>query len=99
MCKYFTSKDSSKNYLEIHHLIPREFSNEYDKSIEVLGNYIALCPHCHRLLHFAVDRERSSALTYLFNKHKDELRKLELLYKDDEKELKKLKEFYHIDCE
>ena len=99
MCKYFTSKDSSKNYLEIHHLIPREFSNEYDKSIEVLGNYIALCPHCHRLLHFAVDRERNSALTYLFNKHKDELRKLELLYKDDEKELKKLKEFYHIDCE
>ena len=69
-CSYFTSKDNGKNYLEIHHLVPREFTNEFDKSIEIIENYVALCPHCHRLLHFGADRERKQALTYLFNQRK-----------------------------
>ena len=66
-CRYFTAKENGKNYLEIHHLIPFEFSNDFEKSLEVLENYVALCPHCHRLLHFGVDRERRGALTYLYN--------------------------------
>ena len=57
-CKYFTSKENNQNYLEIHHFIPREFANDFDESIEFLGNYIPLCPHCHRKIHLAVDRER-----------------------------------------
>lgn len=73
-CKYFTSKENNKNYLEIHHLIPFEFSNEFEASLEVIENYVALCPHCHRLLHFGVDRERKTVLTYLFN---DRVKKLE----------------------
>lgn len=66
-CKYFTSKENGKNYLEIHHLVPFEFSNDFDASLEIIENYVALCPHCHRLLHFGVDRERRSVLTYLYN--------------------------------
>lgn len=72
-CKYFTGKENNKNYLEIHHLVPREFSNEFEQTIEILSNYVALCPHCHRMLHFAVDRERIPALLYLLNKRKEEL--------------------------
>lgn len=67
-CKYFTGKENNKNYLEIHHLVPREFGNEFEQTIETLSNYVALCPHCHRMLHFAVDRERLPALCYLLNK-------------------------------
>ncbi len=67
-CKYFTSKQNSKNYLEIHHLIPIEFSNDFEVSLDFVENYIPLCPHCHRLLHFGEDRERKSSLTFLFNK-------------------------------
>ena len=66
-CRYFTSKENGKNYLEVHHLIPFEFTNEFQNSIEILDNYIVLCPHCHRLLHHGVDRERRGALTYLYN--------------------------------
>ena len=66
-CRYFTSKESNCNYLEIHHLIPFEFTNEFENSLEIIDNYVALCPHCHRLLHFGTDRERKAALTYLYN--------------------------------
>lgn len=65
---YFTNKKNGKNYVELHHLIPREFSNDFEKSIEQIENYVSLCPRCHRFIHFAVDRERNMALNYLFNK-------------------------------
>lgn len=91
-CKYFTSKGNGKNYLELHHLVPREFSNEFENSIEIIDNYISLCPHCHRLIHFATDRERVSALNYLYNK-----RKLKLEEKGIKVDIKTLKKFYNIE--
>ena len=72
-CIYFTSKDSGKNYLEIHHLIPREFSNEFENSIEIIENYVALCPSCHRLLHLGDDRERKPALNLLYSRKSKDL--------------------------
>lgn len=65
---YFTNKKSGKNYVELHHLIPREFSNDFEKSIEQIENYVSLCPRCHRFIHFAVDRERKAALHNLYLK-------------------------------
>lgn len=73
-CKYFTSKEEGKNYLEIHHLIPWAFCNEFEKSLEHIDNYVALCPSCHMLLHHGSDRERKQALTYLYNLRKDKLK-------------------------
>lgn len=73
-CKYFTSKEDGKNYLEIHHLVPFEFSNDFDVSLEVIENYVALCPHCHRLIHLGADRERKMFLSYLFNQRKSDLK-------------------------
>ena len=52
----------------MHHLIPREFSNDFEKSIEQIENYVSLCPRCHRFIHFAVDRERKMALHHLYLK-------------------------------
>lgn len=63
---YFTSRKTGRNYLEVHHLVPREFSNDFEHSIEQIENYVALCPHCHRMLHNAADRERKPALNCLF---------------------------------
>lgn len=73
-CKYFTSKKSNCNYLEIHHLVPREFANDFDVSIEVISNYIPLCPNCHRKIHLGADRERKPLLTYLFSRRIEKLR-------------------------
>lgn len=73
-CKYFTAKKSEKNYLEIHHLIPFEFNNDFEESLDKVENYIALCPHCHKLLHLGVDRERKGVLNYLFNQREEALK-------------------------
>ena len=92
MCKYFTAKENSKNYLEIHHLIPREFSNDFDSPIEILDNYVALCPNCHRKIHLAVDSERKHMINKLFNSRKDKLVKNGLNI-----DIKTLYHYYKID--
>ena len=74
-CKpiYFTAKINNKNYLEAHHFIPREFRNDFSYSIEVLANYITLCPRCHRQIHLAVDRERKHLINALYEDRKNRL--------------------------
>ena len=69
-CRYFTSKETKHNYLEVHHLIPRAVANKFDTSIEVLSNYVPLCPNCHRKIHLAVDREREDMIRYIYKKRK-----------------------------
>src|SRR5690554_1122888 len=91
-CKYFTSKDNNKNFLEIHHLIPREFANDFDDTIEVLSNYVALCPNCHRKIHHALDREREHLLRSFLAKRKEALLKDGLQIN-----IKELFEYYGFD--
>lgn len=89
---YFTNKKNGKNYVELHHLIPREFNNDFEKSIEQIDNYVSLCPRCHRFIHYAVDRERRMAIKYLYNKRIGSL-KLKGLEISEEQ----LKSYYKIE--
>ena len=73
-CKYFKSKESNENYLEIHHFIPREFANDFEESIENKDNYVPLCPNCHRKIHFAVDSERKHLITQIYTMRKEALK-------------------------
>lgn len=63
---YFTAKINNQNYLELHHFIPQEFRNDFTYSIEVLANYVTLCPRCHRQIHLALDRERKPLINALY---------------------------------
>ena len=72
-CRYFTSHETGKPYLEVHQLIPRGYAGEFDVSIERPSNYIALCPHCHKLIHEATDAERFKALAAIYSKRKARL--------------------------
>ena len=90
-CKYFTAKSTNKNYVEVHHYIPREFANDFDETIEVLENYITLCPNCHRKIHLAVDNERKHMVNVLFSK-----RHLALKKKHLDVELNTIYEYYGI---
>ncbi len=72
-CRYFTDKDSELPYLEVHQIIPREYAGEFNVSIERASNYVALCPHCHRLIHEASDAERFKALSALYWSRKEML--------------------------
>ena len=91
-CQYFTSKESHKNYVEVHHLIPRAVGNDFENSIEVVENYVTLCPHCHRLVHLGEDVERKPALHNLYLKRKELLHEkgLDISEKD-------LKDYYLIE--
>ena len=93
-CKpiYFTSKKTNLNYTEIHHLIPQEFRNNFTNSIEVVANYITLCPRCHKQIHLAVDRERKHLINALFNDRIDRLKKVGL-----NTDLLDMYEFYKIE--
>ena len=91
-CQYFTSKESHKNYVEVHHLIPRAVGNDFENSIEVVENYVALCPHCHRLVHLGEDIERKPALHNLYIKRKELLHEKGLDITE-----KQLKDYYLIE--
>lgn len=90
---YFTSKANGQNYLELHHLIPREFRNDFPQSIEVLANYITLCPRCHRQIHLAMDRERKHLINSLYEERKGRLNTVGLNL-----DLPKIYEYYKIDA-
>ena len=91
-CQYFTSKESHRNYVEVHHLIPRAVGNDFENSIEVIENYVALCPHCHRLIHLGEDVERKPALHNLYIKRIEALKAKGLEITE-----KQLKEYYLIE--
>lgn len=81
-CSYFTSKKTNKNYLEIHHLIPKSHSDSFTSSIEVSANYVALCANCHRLVHQAIKVEREKVLKTLFEERKERLKKCNLIIEE-----------------
>ena len=91
-CQYFTSKESHKNYVEVHHLIPRAVGNDFENSIEVVENYVTLCPHCHRLIHLGEDVERKPALHNLYIRRKELLHEKGLDISE-----KELNEYYLIE--
>lgn len=90
-CQYFTSKASNKNFLEAHHLVQMEFSNDFENSIDVIANLIALCPNCHRRLHHAKDEDRIGDIEYLFLKRKKQLKEKGIVLS-----LAELKDYYNI---
>lgn len=49
--KNFTSKVTGKNYVEAHHLIPMEYQDDFENSIDVEANIVSLCASCHKKLH------------------------------------------------
>lgn len=93
-CRYFTSKTTNKNYIEVHHFLPREFRNNFQNSLDVLSNYICLCPSCHRMIHLATDRERVDIIRYIYNLRKDRLHNCGL-----DIELNDLLDFYNVEGE
>ncbi|QUH21256.1 HNH endonuclease [Alkaliphilus sp. B6464] len=70
---FFTSKYNDKNYVEAHHLIPMKYQGQFEKSLDVNANIVALCIVCHKKLHFAPIEENKSILEKLYYLRKDRL--------------------------
>lgn len=58
-----------KIYLETHHLIPMSMQDDFEYSLDVPANVIAVCPYAHRYLHHAaMDAEKRRLLVHLWRK-------------------------------
>ena len=70
----FTSRITSHNYVEAHHLVPTALQNRFRHSLDVPENIIALCPTCHRLFHHAISYEKDKLVQYFYGRRKEQLR-------------------------
>lgn len=55
----------------MHHLIPMMQQGNFKYSLDVKGNIMALCPTCHKLLHFGKFDDKIDKLRLLYKKRKD----------------------------
>jgi 5-methylcytosine-specific restriction protein A len=61
----FLSHKTERQFVEAHHLVPMEFQDEFEVSIDVPENIICLCPNCHRAFHYS-DMESRKMLVLKF---------------------------------
>lgn len=87
----FISATNNKPYVEAHHLVPMEFQDSFEKSLDIASNIVALCPNCHNKIHKATAAEKKELIVKLFEERKEGLKKFEI-----DVELKKLLSYYRI---
>lgn len=66
--RFFNSRKTHQNYVEAHHLIPIAYQGIFEHGIDIVENIVALCPACHRCIHYAEDRSRMELVDQLFKK-------------------------------
>lgn len=67
----FISAASAKPYVEGHHLIPLSLQDQFELTIDIKENIVALCPNCHRLLHLGTNDDKEKILFKLWTDRKD----------------------------
>ena len=70
--KSFISKRSNKKYMEVHHLIPLAYADEFEYSLDVEENIVSLCSNCHNQIHYGKDSNK--LIEILYNDRKDFLK-------------------------
>jgi hypothetical protein len=67
----FISSKTEKPFVEAHHYVPLKFQNAFPKTpLDQLDNVFALCPNCHRAIHYAEINYRRELLQKLWEKRK-----------------------------
>ena len=82
--KTFIAKTTSKNFVELHHLIPIKYYDRFDVDIDNEANIVTLCPNCHSLLHYGTFDEKEALIVKLYAEHIDNLKKVDLNIELDE---------------
>lgn len=73
--KTFISSANGEAYMEAHHLVPFSKQDNHNVFLDFIGNIVALCPRCHKLLHHGKAADKEIGLKKLFSARKDGLRK------------------------
>ncbi len=79
----FTSKDGHP-YIEAHHLIPMSAQKDFDTNIDRVENIVALCPNCHKAIHYGDDATRRDLVERLYNLKQADFAQAELDITADE---------------
>ncbi|AZV42010.1 5-methylcytosine-specific restriction enzyme A [Peribacillus asahii] len=87
---FFKSSTTGENYVEAHHLIPIEFQERFENSLDVEANIISLCPLCHKTVHHATTKEIEPIIRELYSKRSGRLNKCNISL-----EFEQLIEMYH----
>lgn len=69
-------RKSGKGYTEPHHLIPISKFRDFDYkncSLDTMENIVSLCSHCHNLLHYGREEDKTPVLNKLYEDRKDAL--------------------------
>lgn len=69
----FKRRKSDKNYTETHHLIPIEFSAQFQYTLDTEENIVSLCSNCHNQIHYGAGAE--VLLKRLYDERKEALEK------------------------
>ena len=60
----FISRGTGHPYVESHHLIPMEFYDDFDYSLDVEENIVCLCSNCHNEIHYGQENGRLVHILY-----------------------------------
>ena len=85
-------QNNERNYVEGHHVIPMSAQDQFEYSIDVPENIVALCPNCHRKVHLSNMDTRLimiNELLKIINVKKLSDRKIDIT-------LDKLKKYYQL---
>lgn len=64
----------NKAYVEGHHLIPMSQQENFQVSLDVTSNIVALCPNCHKALHHGNKEIVKDKLKILFSQRQERLK-------------------------
>lgn len=68
----FIRKTNSLPYTEPHHLIPLQYDELFEKSLDVEANIVSLCSTCHNKIHYGQDIE--GLIRELWEMRKEQIR-------------------------
>jgi 5-methylcytosine-specific restriction protein A len=63
----FISSSTDHQFVEAHHLIPMEFQDDFEASIDVPENIISLCPNCHRAFHNSINEVKTKLISKFYD--------------------------------
>lgn len=72
--RHFTSKFNGENYVEAHHLIPMQYQEQFDFSLDIHANIVSICLVCHKKIHYGLFKNKKEILEKLFNSRKERLK-------------------------
>ncbi|MDZ5781885.1 HNH endonuclease [Marinococcus luteus] len=81
---FFISNRTKRNYVEAHHLIPMEYQDDFEYSLDVHANIVSLCPVCHKKVHHGTFEEIIELVGNLYAERKIQLQKSNINISFDE---------------